>query len=362
MECLDKIIPLSRTTCECFDSNKPTDYNEGLSEVYLDELEGLELRVLEAVSDCATGNLWELMEWAREEAIKRFTSDLLGCLEQKYVRQRNTFSGLIGRATWTSNVALTPGYAGVRLDLSAVNGRGVRSGVAILNRIGLAFNASATFDVYIYNNVDPAPVGQYTVTTVANQVVFATLTTPLELPLSRDGYDNFYYYIVYPLNGTYLPKNNGTSCGSCGSPQRAVWEDWFALTGWKASSLSALSSGTSNTPMNGLILDLTLKCRTEELICSDLNPLDIQSDGAHAKYPYAVRFKAGELLIEKILSTPNVNRYTMLGNERLWGKRNHFLKTYNDWIAWLCDRINVDKNDCLKCDPNEGPTRKGILA
>ncbi len=115
MACLDNIIKLSRTECDCFGNNKPETYNEGLSEVYLDELEGLSLENISAAENCEEGGLWDMMARARENAIYQFNADLLACVEGNYKNKRSNFSGLIGDTAFNATSSISQDTAGLRI-------------------------------------------------------------------------------------------------------------------------------------------------------------------------------------------------------------------------------------------------------
>ena len=64
---------------------------------------------------------------------------------------------------------------------------------------------------------------------------------------------------------------------------------------------------------------------------------------------HAVRFKAGYLLIEEVLKSPDVNRFTTMDRTYLWGKRNHFDKDNMNRIAYLTETIDVYAFNCFVC-------------
>lgn len=358
MECLKNVVRLSRTTCECFDEGKPGDFNEGKSNIYLDELEGLPINMIEAAEDCSTGSLWDLMIKARSNAEEQFTADLLSCVGDNYKARRANYSGIVGSIQTSQTLNLTQNKAGVVLKPYNVVG-----GKMVVKRIGLLFNAIATFNVSIFSNEDLTnPIATYPVTSAANTLQYITLGTPLSLPLWSNDVTRLEYYVVYDLIGTYFPKNN-KNCGGCGQTDaNRPYASWLTIKGIKGNTPTPFNEFTETAELNGLVLDVDFRCDSTRLICSDDMPLDFESDGRAKQMAVAMRFKAGELLLEYILSSGNVNRYTMLDNERLWGKRNHFRKTYDEWIVYLCSNTEITNNDCLMCRPNNNIAKVGIFA
>lgn len=112
---------------------------------------------------------------------------------------------------------------------------------------------------------------------------------------------------------------------------------------------------------NGLIFNIEVFCKVSELICKDDTQLDFENDKVSMSMAYAIRYKSGELLLEMVLASGQVDRFTLLDNTRLWGKRNHYVKQYNEHTAWICSKVDITQNDCLACDNSEDLQITGIL-
>lgn len=346
MECLENVIKLSQTTCECF-ADAPEDYNVGKSDIYLDELEGLTLDLVSGSRNCEQGNIWEMMAKARTNATKQFKADLLSCVGITYKSKRNNYKGLVGNVSFTQTLNYTENMSGLAGKFSNIIG-----GTMIINRIGLLFSMTSTFNVSIYSSDDlTTPIATYPVTSAANSLQYVTLSTPLELPLWSNQTSIITYYVVYDLIGTYKPKNNKADCG-CSNKQAVAYKTWGNFYGIKGNNSSSLDSFNTTTEFNGLVLDVDFKCDTKRLICSDDMPLDFENDGRAMQIAYCIRFQAGYLLAQLILDSQEVNRYTLLDREALYGKRNYYKKKYEDWIAYLCENTEITNTDCLICRPN----------
>lgn len=353
MACLDNIIKLSRTTCECF--SPPVGYNEGQSEIYLDELEGMSLEGLQGTQNCDQGDIWDMMTRARTSATLQAKADLLACIGSNYKNKRSNFSGIIGDTAFNSTLSLSQNMAGVKLSPYQIVG-----GYMTLTRIGLMFHATGPLTVEVYSNEDfDNPIATYNVTTTANALQYVSLATPLKLPLWSERVSSLEYYVVYSIDGSVLPKNNKENCG-CGKKSNVTYKSWTTITGIKGNSGTDFDKFTTAKEMHGLVVDATFTCETERLICSDNMPLDF-NDGRILQMGYAVRFKAGALLTQLILDSANINRFTLLGREALYGKRNHYNAQYEKWIAYLCENTEVENNDCLMCRPNPNFVRGTIL-
>lgn len=353
-DCLTNIIKLSRTECECFDEGKPDDYNEGQSDIYLDELEGLNLKIISGDSGCEEGGVWQLMAWARDEAAKQFKADLLSCISQNYVNRRAIYTGIIGQNSFTSSLASSKDKLGLMYSFPQIKG-----GVLKIKRIGLAINSSTAVSVNIYNNDQntTTPIATYTVNTTANSLTYATLDTPLELPLYSNSVSRLEYYFVYTRSG-FQPKDIKADCG-CGG-KKPEWTQWLKVNGIEGNGTDYTQFVHSNY-VNGLVLDVDLRCKTVELICSDSRPLDFENDGYDMQIGYANRWLAGALLMQKILDSTELNRYTMMDRERVYGMRNHARKMYTDFIQFLCDNREISTG-CLMCKPHPNFAMGNIIS
>jgi len=357
-DCLDSLIGLSRNECRCTQFGKPDDFNVTTSGLYLDEQEGLNLRMIEAADDCEQGGLWEMMSVAREEAGKALKADAQAELLKHYKLARYPFSGLItedrGRDTYTP----TKTYNGLRLCVLPLN-----AGVLTIKRIGLLFNGVDNVNWSIYSNVSDDVIASGTITTVANTVVYYTFPTPLDLVMLDTACQYIEYFIIYEKPASIKPKNNKITCSCdgfrpvCSYPptfgvnmkQQYRWYEYMNIGFVSSNDLSDRENwGTSTPYANGIIVDLEVKCHVGNVICENL---DFDANPASHAMAYAERFKAAAILVDKILASGNINRYTMMEREQLYGKRNSYLKHYTDRIAWLGENLDASLSGCWACNP-----------
>ena len=93
--CFENIIGLSRTDCECVE-DRPVSAGTSASGLYLDELEGLSIRLADTKRDCGESSLWTMMARARENAVKDMVSDILACLNREAAIRRRSGSAIVG--------------------------------------------------------------------------------------------------------------------------------------------------------------------------------------------------------------------------------------------------------------------------
>lgn len=372
-DCLNKIIGLSETDCECFDTGKPVDANVSNSGLFLDQLDGINLKLASADEDCEEGGLWDILAKSRNNAIADFKSDLQSALLTRYKQRRQPFIGQIGSTSYKNNLSLTSTYAGVEFFCDQIVG-----GTMKIRRIGLLFANSGTFTISVYSNVDEGLVDQYSVTAIANTLTWFTIPGGLSLEMDNETGTYPRYFFVYEVAQSGQPKDIQGGCGcntnknykyywntnepKFASFEKDRWSEYVMLTGVTGETNTLLgrdSWGTQNY-LNGLVFDVAFTCAIKDLICTE--QFDYETNPLALVMAYAVRYKAGIILLDKILASGEINRYTMMDRERLMGKKNTYAKEYQSRIDYLVEQINYKANDCLVCDDTEQIFKSGIFA
>lgn len=369
-ECLNKIIGLSETNCSCFTNDIPVDAATSRSGLFLDQLEGINLKLVDAVEDCEEGGLWDILAKSRDNAIKDFKSDLASAMLQRYKYKRQPFTGIIGTQKFKNTLSIGENYAGVEFYLDEILG-----GTMEVRRIGLLFSQTVSFTIYVYGNADDQLLASYSVTSAANQLTWYDLPTPLQLAMSNNSGENPRYYFIYELADAAQPKDNQAGCGcsssvykyywDCRSPrfpsyEKDRWSEYLMQTGVQGNSIPDRDNWTTTNYMNGLMFDVAFKCAVKDLICTEVP--DYANNELALVMAYAVRYKAGQLLIDKVLASGNISRFTMMDRERLMGKKNTYVKEYLQRIDYLAAQINHRQNDCLICNDTDDIFKSGILS
>lgn len=366
-DCLQYIIGLSQTDCECFEVGKPVDYSTSDSGIYLDQVEGLELNVINSIKNCEKGSLWDIMSQARLSAIGYFKADLIASLLTKYKQKRQPFAGVIGSQSNKSNLSLQTTYAGERIYASNIIG-----GVMKIKRIGFFMNADNSFNVEIRNEFDDDALYILPVSSQANKLYWNTVD--IELPMNHETNDNPNYYITYPLAGMQ-PKNTTNGCGcsqsvykyywSIDSPkfksyQKDRWSEFIMVTGISGNDLTDRENWATSSYNNGIFLDVEFKCEVSDLICDQ--DFDFSNNSIAIAMAYAIRYKAAFLLIDSILASSEINRFTMMDRERLMQKKNTYNTEYHSRLDWITNEINYKANDCLTCNDFDDIKKVGIFS
>lgn len=359
--CLSNIIGLSRTECDCFTDNMPTDASVSESGLMLDELEGLNLNMLRS-DDCS--GLWDMLEQAKREAITQTRIDLLSCIASNANLRRRPFNGVAGEWYEAKNILNKKTYAAMRMRFAPNSG-----GFARIKRIGAKFDTTGTIDLHLYSIHESSPIATVTINTEAGKLVwndfpFFISDLSIQSGLSPE------YFLVY--QSPFKPYNTVSSCG-CGI-MKPVWDEaapcynrlhQSSEYGWSAYMMIGGGTGDSLTNMAewrytkelyGLVLDIELGCDTRQTLCKD--SLNYESDPYAITLANAVRYKAGEYLMMKIRSKPNPNYYTLVIPDMLPELQDRYKSEYDNRIFnYLCPELSSHQNinrfaDCYVCkDP-----------
>lgn len=343
MECFDKIIGLSRTECECLKAGIKSEDRESESGIFLDEVEGgLKISAIKKI-DCQ--DFVDKARQARKRAIDMFIEQMIGLYSSPpYTRRFNRFNSRIGKINTLRPLNL-PQFAGLRLRTNLIRGAHLT-----INKIGLLISQEADVTVMVYKGYRNDKDSLEHVKTIQNLPTLTNLPsinvldTPLVLPLFDDQLRPIDYYFVYDTALYGQPRDNHASC-SCGG-QESVLKTYLDPKGVSSSTIDGLT-GSGTMYANGIFLDGKIECGIKEMLCR-LKEVDESNTIAHA-----IAYKAQEFLIEDILGTGEINRFSMLAKEHLWGKRNHFRKEFDDRVTWLSQIITIDKiSDCFACNDN----------
>lgn len=375
--CFQYIFGLSRTTCIC-NGIIPTWATPSDSNLWLDELENMNLNMIGAQNDCGDDSMWYRMATARENALKEFKEDLLNGIRSLAKLKRRPFTGLIGEYDkMSSNITATKNYHGLRLRMADIVG-----GKMVIKRIGTAFNNTGQITVKVYNNQDDDILYTIVLDIQAGKVKWNTLSTPIEIDLRAPFPKNLleYHFIYQPYPGLEY-RNSRTSCG-CGGGFHPTfntntpdfqsstpkgdygWSDYLIASGFYGDTLSQRDDWSTFRETQGLILDVSIGCDAEKTLCD--GELDYVTNPYAKTSAYAVRYKAGAWLIDNLLSGPSISRYTTSSADQLTKYRNEYIAKYNERIGFLAQEMSRSEylntySDCFTCKEADAMMRIGLL-
>lgn len=339
MECLDKVIGITQSDCEClldnFTEEQVQQMKESSTGVYLDDVEGAVTpdQIID-LSKCS--DFFKESKRAIEGAKKKYLADLTVAVAQNQKLTKKNFKGTIGKPSYAGNLLSSD----KRYNFVLLKPISFTDGDLKIHSVRLATNTTGTATVYllkIHEDGTQEEITQKQVSIVANTFVDTGITAS-KLKLSEDS-EQISYALVWE-HPTALAKDNKAGCGCKGGD---AYSGYITVTGGAGDDITNLKATDKFT--HGFSINAEINCDQTKYICREFNQ-DLSIKVATA---WAIAYKANELLIESIMASGEVNRYTMLNREFLWGKRNHFKKEYETRISWLADTIRVDTSDCFVC-------------
>src|SRR3989304_7159833 len=126
--CLSGVIGLTRTEDVCLDGYD-SSYSDSDSGLYIDELQGMSLRILNATG--GNTGIWEKKANAKENAINAFKIDALQEIMKTKEPAHKKFIGSIGGKSFTSLLSAGT-YHGFRLYSDIIGGAFSLTGLSLL--------------------------------------------------------------------------------------------------------------------------------------------------------------------------------------------------------------------------------------
>lgn len=344
MECLTNIIGVTRSTCLCVTDGLTQEQKEEFaiskSGLYLDELEGaVSLKDIKTLDAC--GEYYRLAIESITAAKKRFADDIEIALSSQY-QNKPKFNGDLGNVSYASFLNKSKPYQYMRVEPR-------RAGDAVISmqRLRLIVSEADTVNFYLlagYENETPQVIYTTTVETLPNVFTSITLPANKNLPTTVNGRIMIYYF-VWQGQGATQARDNKLSCGCSGGN---AYEDFVYLQGGQSDNLT-MSQEFRDEFSHGFNLLASISCETGSLVCREYDA----QNGIAVATSTAILYKANEILMQKILDSQTINRFTLMSRDALYGKRNHFKLEYQGRIDWLAMGINVRQSGCWICRDNK---------
>src|SRR5262245_21083742 len=123
LSCLDNIIGMTRTPCECLKPDLPEDYMISKSGLYLDELPEcpINLKASKSIQDCGK-NMAFMLTQAISQATAEVKRELYKDLLVRYSVKNKPYVGEIGSFSYTRTLTDNSQYMGMILQSTGLNG------------------------------------------------------------------------------------------------------------------------------------------------------------------------------------------------------------------------------------------------
>jgi hypothetical protein len=378
LTCLDNIIGLSNTACNCWDASKPVDFNTlnaSSSGLYVAAPDTIPLRWTSGAADCENGGIWTMLISAREEANRNLLKDFLGRVQSERQEKFDPFVK-IGDDYRTAGSPVYDTFAAAYIQPYQIKG-----GLLRIKSIDIAFYsgiaAPTNVQIDVYSSLDlTTSLGNATANVTANNTyATATFASELVIDLGNVREDlNQRFYFVYQVPVGALPVNNQTYIPSCCGKSVASTSKYMQILrgigGSYASSVATLLSPTAGlSTMMGMVINGSMECDYYSWLCQLAqvpNQVYSLSNGQRLKLGMALAdgLQAGAVmsLVKAILNSGRINQYTMiLEDKRLYAIANSQKKRYDDAIHNLTYYMPWDVSDCLICAKSNAITKGGIF-
>jgi hypothetical protein len=378
--CYENIIGLASEGNNCLptltDPQKTS--NSGL---YIADLEPIDSLIgINELSE-ETDYVWSLMEKARASATNFFIAETNGLLAKSVKLRQAAYSGKIGEPSakeLVTNEPATYSWEGVHILCASMYGATFQ-----LRSVDLVFENDNSRVLRVsdkYNNV------LFEQTDIALTGGRATVQINLNLPCyDQNGYAE--YWVYYDNDETNTPYANRINCGCTGftpafdksAPHFGKgytkgngWANWLMVEGVKFSqddsfddfdswNLNDFPQERTQNVMNGLVLDVSVGCSIESIMCEQvagfyINPFAMSI----AK---AIQLKSAELFTTAILSSAKISRATMINSEEMSTARQEWRMEYLDILNYITQNVQIaDQSDCFSCRPMIEMNVKPILS
>lgn len=337
--CFQEVIGFTRSEDVCVDGYL-SEYSTSDSGLYIDELQGLNLRILNSTG--GSYGIWDKMNNALENAISSFKVDVLKEILKTKEPARANFIGNIGGKSFTTKLP-SKTYHGLRMYSDIYGGSYTLRGVTII------LDTTGPVNLLIYDEY--SLLHTVAITSVAGQPKY-TAITPIQLSLVGN-----YYFLFTGASG--LPYNNKLTCNCgghkwcfniehpCYNPSRDRWTEWSMVAGVSGDDLTLRDDWGTSREAQGLILHGDCWCDTLGILCSDHS--DWSGNMVDQSIAWALVYKAGSFLSTYIMDSEEINRYTLLGIDGLSANIVYYEERYKVMIEFIAANIEEDRNECLKC-------------
>jgi hypothetical protein len=345
--CLDTLVGLSNRECSCYDTGRPVNWNTSTLGYYLTDREyGFPIKAaVFANIDCGQSNVWDELEEARTQAIRDVKNDIQAGLNHVRKKKLSAWKGRI----CTIETEEDDTYNSIRSDVLGLQvvPRKQRYASFIVKAIWLYLDTGASVDVSISSNDTSFSGSTETITAVAGTPVRHTPASEIELPFYSDYRDLIKYNFSYS-RGSMKPLWNKVQSPYCAHHK---WWQHMGVFGFALDALDNDFDADSNDAY-GLALEGYFKTYPLDWIC-DLD--EKGGDDFFEMIARLIQLKGAIKLMSIVLENGNVNYYTIIKQEQLFGRIKRFAKLYEQILMQLINNVPasiLEVYGAKKNDPN----------
>lgn len=348
IECLNGYLGLTESPCECI-TDKGAEWetlNASTTGRYITDADG-GFPLLDAVYssiDCnSPNNIVGALGKAKASAMMNFATDLSTAIATRRAKSK-TFEGTVGRPILKPVLQLGTNnqYAGIELFLP--NSKGL---TLVIDKVLSAFPSVGSYDITVWSN-DPTfvPITR-TITNGSQAITENELAEPIVLPFWSNAMaseNGIIYRIYYPVTENPF----GTELWCCGGSPSYNSHFWARGFQWPTEPTNKADCTIANSSYSmGLVLSGRTVCDATGWICDTKEIAGYDLAGLVAD---ALRYKAAIYLAKFVLDTTNVNAYTLLSRDAVYGLLKSYNKAYENTINWIAQNVPSNSIDCLGCE------------
>jgi len=377
LDCLDNIVGFSATSCTCWDTTKPSNFEElnaSSSGLYVAQPDTIPIRWTNSAADCENGGMWSLIQTARDTAVRDILTDYLAETKRVKSEQFLPFT-TIGDSYYKMAETVNSTVAAVWFEPYQIKGAKIR-----IDSVDLAFWDGITdpIDVAIsvYSSLDLTTSLASAEASITGNKTYgkATFSSPLYIDLANIREDlNERIYIEYTVPVGKRPVANniekGCQCNNGTKYRENPFMQIMKTGGVQAATVADLTSPVSSSgKMNGMILNASMECDYYTWLCqlaqkpNAATLLGGQRLSLGMALADGIQAKAVYNLAQSILMSGRINHYTMvLDPKELYRIQNHFIKIYRMAVKNLVYYMPSDVTDCLVCAADKRMIKSQIL-
>lgn len=342
MDCLTGVVGVTNVDCECATGSLTPDQKAELSAssanfYYLDNIPtSVDLATIRSKGTCR--DFYQFSTDALRSAINTLSDDITAALAMKYPQKQGAYHGSLGRTTFSGNLPAKKPLQFMRVNAISSKSDAVLS----FNRVKLFSNVVGTTTFYVLDR-DLKVLHQVdNIALNANTFTLFSMPEKVVLPLYHENGDATYYFAWENIAGG-MPKDNKVSCGCSGGDG---WNGYVNVVGGEADNMDDLLSVRTDNRTHGIVIEGgELRCVTSKFVCREYD----DKDAIAVVSKWAVAYKANEILVESILASRQVDRFTLMDREHLYGKRNHYRSEYQNRVQYIVDHVDTTSNSCFLC-------------
>lgn len=357
--CFENLIGITKAPCECLIEHLPADYDKSTSGLYVDELPQcpINLATMQSISSECDKDLATRLTNARQSAYDDFMRDLYQQLQLRFKPKYKAYTGFIGSTSGTSYLNISGAFAAL-----VVKAKRIKGGEIKITGIYNNFSQAGTLTISIYRKIenrpieDLVPIKTFDIAVQTNSTIADVKSHNIVLPCWDDAGSIKYYFVYSTNNGTMLPRNFINSCG-CGDKE-SVLKSYMTSAGVNANSVNGLGTTGETSYINGLNLEVTINCGNDKIICEARE----QNEFIKVTMDSCLQRKAVINLIQQLLHSTVINRYTQANREQMYYDAGSLQKKYLNDVQWISENMSMSLNDCYICQTENQPTYiAGIL-